>query len=105
MSHRVHKVAFCAVENDDGDEQCHEHEQRTVEQTAPAEGAATHATVFEGFEDGCERIEFEDGAYLASRGAHGIDDRSGVHEQLDAEPHQLSKVAIFRSERGNDKPP
>lgn len=101
----VHEVALRAVEDDDGEEEGDQHEDGAIEQAAPTEGAAAHATVFKGLENRGEGVEFEDGAYLAAGGAHRVDDRGGIHEQLDTETDELSQITVFGSESRYDEAP
>ena len=103
--HCVHEVAFNAVEDYHGEEHCYCHEDGTVEQSAPVEGAAAHAAVFEGLEDGGEWVQFQYGAVFLGGGAHGVDDWCGVHQQLYTEGYKLGEVAVFGGEGGYDESP
>ena len=101
----IHEVTLDAVEDDDGEEEGDAHEDGAVEKAAPVEGATTHAAVLEGFEDGGEGVEGDDVSVLAGGCAQRVDDRGGVHEELDAKAYKLAQVSILGSHRRDDHTP
>ena len=98
LLHCVHEVAFDTAENDDGEGEGDKHEEGAVEEASPVEGAATQATVFESFEDGSEGVELENGFIFLWGCAQRVDDRSGIHEELDAESDKELQVTVLGSQ-------
>ena len=101
----VHELLLGAVEDDDGEEEGDGEEGGAVEEATDGEGADTQTAVLEGLEDGGEGIDIEVDLVLGGGEAHGVDDRRGVHEELDAEADEHIEVAVFRGERGDDESP
>ena len=94
--HSIHESLFGAVEEDDGEEHGDAEEGGTVEEPGDGEGADTKTAVFEGLEDGRQRIDIEVDLILGRGEAHRVDDGRGVHEQLNAKANEHSQVAVFR---------
>ena len=105
LLHCVHEVAFDTAENDDGEGEGDKHEESAVEETTPVEGAATQATVFESFEDGSEGVELEDGFIFLWGCAQRVDDRCGIHKELDAKSDKELQVTVLGGQGWDDKPP
>lgn len=101
----IHEVALGAGEDDDTEEEGDEHEDGTIEESAPVEGATGEGAVLEGFEDRGQGVEGDDVAILLWSCTEWIDDWGGVHEELDAELHQEGKVTILGGEGGDDESP
>ena len=105
MLHRIHKIPFRSAEDDNCQEQGDEHEDGAIKQSAPIQGTTAHAAVLEGFENGGKGIHGNDVAVFFRCGTQGVDDRSGVHEELHAEADQLGEVAVFGGHGGDDESP
>ena len=87
---------FGAVEDEDGEEEGDKEEEGAIEEACGIEGADTQTGVFEGFEDGGQGIDAQQGAVLRRGKAQGIDDGGGVHQQLHTETDEEVKVTVFR---------
>ena len=68
---------------------------------APREGGHPHGAVFEGLNNGCDRIQHHDPLLVGGDGAQRIYDRRGVHPQLYNKAEQKGEVAVFRGHRGD----
>ena len=97
--YRVHEVTFYAVEDDDGEEEGDEHEDGAIEEATPIEGATTHTAIFKGFEYRGKWVKGYQIFVFTRRCTQGVDDWCGIHEKLDAETYQLTKVTVFGGHR------
>ena len=95
--HCIHETLLGAVEDDDGEEHGDAEEGGAVEEAGGGVGADAQATVLEGLEDGGYRIEVEIDLILGGGEAHGVDDGSGVHQELDAEADEHVEIAVLSS--------
>ena len=84
--YRIHETLLDFVEDNDAEAQEEGHEDETIDHPAPAdEFAAAEETVFEGFNNGRDRVEAHEGVDGDAEEAHAaglaerIDDRGGVH--------------------------
>lgn len=50
----------------------------------------------------CHGVGLNQGLEAGSKGGDRVDDRGGVHKELDAELHQEAQVAVFGGEGGDD---
>ena len=105
VSDGIHETLLGAVEDDDSEEHGGTKDAETVEKTCDVEGASAEERVFEGLEDGGERIDVEEYPVLLRRETQGIDDWRGVHQELDAEAYQHIEVAVFGGHRRDDQSP
>jgi len=64
--------------------------------------AATDEGVSEGLDDRRDRVGHDEGAIGVGQGRHRIDHRGRVHQQLHAELHQETQVAVLGGQRGDD---
>ena len=101
----VHEVAFDTAENDDGEGEGDKHEDGAVEETTPVEGTTTETAIFEGLEDGSEGVELENGFIFLWGCAQRVDDRSGIHEELDAKSDEELQVTVLGGQGGDDESP
>lgn len=99
----IHEVALGTAEDDDAEEEGDEREEGAVEEAAPREGAAGEAGVFEGLEDGGQGVEGDDITILLWCSAQGVDDRGGIHEELDAKLDEKLEIAVLGGEGGDDQ--
>ena len=88
----------------DTEEEKDDHETDTIGECPPREMAGTVGTVFEGLDEGSERVELHDGAqatfgYLAER----IDDRRSVHPEGDEDAEEIDEVAVLGGKRRDDE--
>ena len=101
----VHESLFGAIEDEDGEEEGDDEETCAIEEACDVEGADTEAGVLEGFEDGGEGVDVQEGAILLGGETQGIDDGSGVHQQLNTKGDEELEVAVFRGPGGDDEAP
>ena len=92
-------------EDNDGEEEGNAHEDGAVKKSTPVERTTTQTTVFESFKDGSEGVESDDVAVFLRCCREGIDDWSGIHEELDAKLNQELHVTVFGGHGGDDKSP
>ena len=98
----IHKCGFNAVENDGPYYYHHNHEAEGVEEVHGVEGAGPQECISKGFDNGGHGVGLDEGLEAGGDGGDRVDDRGGVHKELDAELHQEAQVAVFGSEGRDD---
>ena len=101
--HRIHEGALDLVEDDDAEEEEDGHEGEGIAKGEPGEIAFTKGSVFEGLDDGGHRVQHDQCAtFLVGHHAQWINDRRGIHPQLDDEAKEDGEVTVFGGHRGDE---
>ena len=100
--YRIHECSFYSVKNHCPYYHHHNHKAEGIEEVHGVEGAGAEEGVAKGFDDGGHGIGLDEGLEAGGDGGDRVDDRGGVHEELDTELHQEAQVAVFCSEGGDD---
>ena len=103
--YRVHEALLGAIEEDDGEEHDDEEGDGAIEQAPDVEGADAEAGILECLEDRGEGVDVEECLILLRCEGEGIDDWSGIHQELDTETDEHVEVTVFGGERGDDESP
>ena len=105
----IHETLLDLVEDHDAEGEDEGHDDEAVDDPAPAdEIAAAEEAVFEGFDDGGDGVEAHEGVDRDAEEAHAaglaerIDNRGGIHPELDQKTEEYLQVAVFGRHRGDD---
>ena len=101
----VHEALLGAVEEDDSEEHDDEEGEGAIEDAPEVEGAHAEAGIFEGFEDGGEGVDVQEGLVFFRGEGEGVDDWCGVHQELHSEADEHVEVTVFGGEGGDDESP
>src|ERR1035441_3230328 len=101
-SDRIHKRPLDVVEEDDAEEKDASDDPGADAQVAPTEKAFAKEGVAEGFDDRGHRVQDDHPTGGGVKHRQRVNDRGGIHGQLDAKGDQNLQVAVFRGQRGHD---
>ena len=104
-SHGIHEIALGTSEDEDGEEESDTHKEGAVEETVPIERATTQAAIFERLKDGRKGVEGYDVTVFFRSCGKGVDNWSGIHEELDAKLDKELHVTVFGGHRGDNQSP
>ena len=105
MLNSVYEVFLFAVEHVDAEDEEDEHADETIAQRCPRELSDTVSPVLEGLYQCSHGVQKHD--LMQSRVfniTERIDNRRGVHPQRDEDAEEIDQVAVFGSQRRDDKP-
>lgn len=96
--HRIHKILFRLVKNDEAEKHQYYGKHRSVTQCLPAEAALPQKGKAEGFHNAGHRIKLNNPFVFIRYGRKRINNRCCIHQQLDSELYQKGEVAVFGSQ-------
>lgn len=103
LSHCIHESLLDLVEDEDAEKHKKRHEGEAVAEGAPREVALTKCDELKGLNNGGEWVGKDEGVETGiGDHAEGIDNRGGVHPELDNESEEYGEVTIFSGHRGDE---
>ena len=104
FSNSIHKGRFNPIKQQQPGDQDHQGEGGAVEEAGGADSAGTQVGVAEALHHRGERVEPDDPLEPLGDRRDRVDDRGGVHPELDPEAHQEAEVAVAGGQGGDDDP-
>ncbi len=99
--HRIHECALDFFEHYNAEEKQHGSNGSGNSEALPWDCAAEEDGA-ETLNEGGHGVEIHEEGVFFRNHAGWVDDRRGIHGELDAETHEEGEIAVFCGERGDD---